>query len=815
MNRTISLVLALLVCLSTIAQQTRNDDIISKAELFHQEALEEHKDGRNRNAYIYTTKSISILDSIGEKEIPLYAECKHDAGMFALMGLNDSIKFSANMQEAIDLKKQLYGYSEDYYWSIECYADGLIYLADSARFPKMLPLLEKAICLYEKVPNYESSASYRRALNNLSFYYEEVDIEKSIELAERLLVIQKNNEVGDTLITLSNLAKYYIDIDNERALSYAQEVLEVRERLFPDDYKRIKSSHYVIASIYGHSGNYEKAIFHSERARELDKSIYGEKSWQYALSTQNMGVYYMMNRDTINSLKFLNEAYSIPNSNKMGCAINLAGIYRSKNEVDSCYKYVNEAWTLFCPSFISDLCEMSERNRFNYACANERYHIMTLPVSYFTQHKDNDNFKRLAYDCMLFCKNVGIDCMDNEKLKNETLNSNFRIIKSYLGDNDVAIDFWSFKNDILINEEDYIVSVVKNSYDAPLLITLSKEKINKSLRNEYETTSTFLPLYENIWKEIINGAEIKEGDNLYISLDDELCNIPIDYICDYDGEYVGDKYNISYVSSMREITKINDTFNSINASLYGGLAYDCLPDGDSGKKTSQSDESHNIYNELGDTIVSTIRSFTNYLPWTKIETDSIENVLSSNKNEIRIEKYQGETGTEDNFKSLSGKSPSVLHISTHGFNISLPDEDMTWYDYYIYCMEHTGLLFSGALVSQGKDEDGFLRSTEIAPLKLNNTELLVLSACKTGIGGQTPIGNAGLQRAFKAAGVGTILMTLSDVDDAATCTMMVAFYKYLVKGLSKREAFKKAQLLLRESGTFNSFDCWANFRLID
>lgn len=146
---------------------------------------------------------------------------------------------------------------------------------------------------------------------------------------------------------------------------------------------------------------------------------------------------------------------------------------------------------------------------------------------------------------------------------------------------------------------------------------------------------------------------------------------------------------------------------------------------------------------------------------------------------------------------------------------------MNWVDYYSYCMEHSGLLFSGALNTNVintdglKVEDGILRSNEISLLDLSKTDLVVLSACKTGTGGVTPFGLAGLQWAFKAAGVKTLILSLSDVDDAATHMMMVSFYHKLMQGYSKREAFKKAQKVLRDSEEFKSFNYWANFVMLD
>jgi CHAT domain-containing protein len=138
-------------------------------------------------------------------------------------------------------------------------------------------------------------------------------------------------------------------------------------------------------------------------------------------------------------------------------------------------------------------------------------------------------------------------------------------------------------------------------------------------------------------------------------------------------------------------------------------------------------------------------------------------------------------------------------------------------------MTRSGLLLSGcnhALNHEDipdNEEDGILTAQEIASLDLRGLDLVVLSACETGLGDiASGEGVFGLQRGFKKAGANTIIMSLWKVSDNATQTLMTTFYRYYLDGMSKYDAFSTARNELRKvCPPRQTKPDWAAFVMLD
>lgn len=794
MKKAITALFFICFCGVVYAQSSKESD-----SYYHQIALQYHDAGNDSLAFIFAQRSSSIVESQGDTLTGKYAEYLHDVGMFSIMGLNDFDTFSNYMQRAISLKKRLYGTSDDYYWSLQCFGDGLLYYSLNTKFPNNISILEMAVETYELIPLPDTLENYYLTLNNLAEAYENVDLEKSIAYISRVLTIKRKYfPDADTLTTLSNLGEYYKEIgDYQKSLRILLDVLNARESQSNADNKLIQSN-MKLASLYGRMRDYKKAYSYSEKAKNLVQLQNGRKSLLYTTISMNSALYLYAAGEVSQGLELLKEVYALPQSDKTQIAYNLAGIYNDMNNSDSCYYFLKEGWLGTKNRIVEEIRMMSVENRLKYYVTERIYTLLSLPIKYMLDNENHQGFKQLGFECAIFINELTSRFFDDTSNPFEITNVT-QFISEKLSKNETLVVIWADMSEHP-DEGVYVGFVLDKKHSIPQIqiIKWPKETIYKTIHAEIPTKSDFLPLYENIWKPLIDKTNLKTGDTIFISCSDIFNLIPIEFICNYNWEYIGDLYNVIRITNPLRIPT-EDSLANQSAVLYGGLVYDCMP----------LEEPH----ESIDSILSfsDLRSKFNYLPWTKSEADSISTILSQ-LGGYSVELREKEAGTKKSFTTLSGVSPAIIHLATHGV-FRQPQIEMSWFDYNNYCMENTGLLLSCALDST--IEDGILSAKEISTLDLSNTDLVVLSACKTGLGGITPYGISGLQQAFKNAGVSTIIMTLNNVDDAATCFFMTSFYKALISGLNKRDAFKSAQNQIRENEYFKKFNYWAYFVMLD
>lgn len=419
--------------------------------------------------------------------------------------------------------------------------------------------------------------------------------------------------------------------------------------------------------------------------------------------------------------------------------------------------------------------------------------------------------------------------LSNKDLDSQYFDYNWGIIKDNLSSNDVAIEFlkypWSiYDNDSIVYSAIAIRGNSKEPIFIPSFMPLTRESELLSFYKNNQKDS----LYFHIWNSMIQSCVINPGDHIYFSPSGILHQIPIESLPIGDGKVMSDVYHMHRVSSTRELAMQKEKVRYEKAVLYGNLNYEMTNDEMIAESRVQYGDNKNYFVSRG-LLEDSIRGYVwTTLSNTEREVDYISDLL--NKNQVTTITYQQNKGNEESFKALSGKGYNIIHLATHGF--FYPDTEAQKKDYFKptfmnasstynpdFSMWRSGLVLSGGNRAWKGDtipdqvEDGILKAQEISELDLRGADLVVLSACQTGLGEITNDGVFGLQRAFKMAGAQTIVMSLTEVDDQTTMAMMNKFYTNLFSGQSKHDAFYNAQRYIRSI----KFDpkYWAGWIMLD
>ena len=322
------------------------------------------------------------------------------------------------------------------------------------------------------------------------------------------------------------------------------------------------------------------------------------------------------------------------------------------------------------------------------------------------------------------------------------------------------------------------------------------------------------------------------GDHtvLYLAPDGELNLVPFGVLPDGQGDYLAETYQFNYLSSGRDLLR----FGSEKAE---GKGVAVMADPDYNLNLASKED---IAGRAGDRQTSALRSGGqrsldlaqvewDHLPGTRKEAEMVARTLSGQQ----VQLYLGDRALESAVKDQRG--PRILHLATHGFfldqqvwpewsageearglkvvssssdQVSAPDSQHkapSQAGTIENPLLRSGLVFAGAN-RLGQEQlgdavdDGILTALEVSGIPLWGTDLVVLSACETGLG-ETKRGEGvfGLRRAFQLAGARTVVMSLWSVPDEETSMLMSGFYDRLRKDLGKSKALQEASLaLMRE-----------------
>jgi len=327
--------------------------------------------------------------------------------------------------------------------------------------------------------------------------------------------------------------------------------------------------------------------------------------------------------------------------------------------------------------------------------------------------------------------------------------------------------------------------------------------------NKLSPSATGLPLFNAFWKPI--APQLAGAKRVYVSPDGLLNEISFAALPAGNGKLLIEDYDVRTVLSTKDLLRKSQLTANRSAVLVGDPSFD-LSAADAAKvlaarASRQAAGDRSKHSTSAMTAQSNPRASTRSpepgrllerLSGTAVEVKAIADLLQEKG--WRVESFVGQEALEENVKAVN--HPRLLHIATHGFFD--PDQKPVG-DRFQDPMLGSGLYFAGAnralseLPPSNALESGILTAYEATTLDLQGTELVVLSACETGLGHtRNGEGVFGLRRAFQEAGAQTVMMSMWKVPDAETELLMRLFYQKWLAGRDKHEALREAQLEVRK-----------------
>ncbi len=760
------------------------------------------------NAQINRSKSLS-------KGHPDYLRSVNNLSLLYI-NIGEYEKAESLINTGIELIKIHHGISY-YLYSTYLSNLALVYLS-MENYKKAIPILKEALVATEKAFGKKEHMNYIANLSNLALAYEITDeITKAKttynDLENLIIKVVGKEHPYYMQVRYNQGILYQVTKDFQKAEQYLLEAKMLSNKLFGNENPNYNSSLGRLVMLYGETNQKQKAIQTVLEYNNLTKNLL-KKSFNF-LSEKEKIKYH---ERKIGKFTFVKA---------------IAQQFQTSEILEEVYNTI-----LF-----------EKGIHLNASNQTKSFILSQKDTSHVSQYEKSKHLKKQLYE--LSQKSIrdelGIAKIQDEieiiekilaknsiqyRQEQKANHVTFADIASKLKENEVAIEFTNY--DMLISEKEdsliyaaYILkpdqtihvvplcsakelsSTMTVSNDLVLAMAVDKERGKKrKSKNTLKETGIKVKKKKNAYKLLWNPIDslLTGVETVYFSPSGLINKINLNAIEVNDSTVIADKYNLVNLMSTRTIALEKLEYENKNAVTIGGVDFN----GDRVQRTSSNNSKNDTWEDI---------------PGSDIERNGINNLLQ--KADFKVSSFNKQDATESTFKQLGRESfsPRVIHLATHGFFFPTPEKDQASNNDNIFQdsenpLMRTGLILAGANQAwsgnktSNKSEDGVLTAYEISNMNLSNTELVVLSACETGLGDiKGSEGVYGLQRAFKMAGVQNIIMSLWKVSDEATAQFMIQFYtNWLNQKLSIDEAFNKTQLEMKEK--FEDKNLWAAFVLI-
>ncbi|MEO5948474.1 MAG: CHAT domain-containing tetratricopeptide repeat protein [Chitinophagaceae bacterium] len=821
-----------------------------KAEPLYLEALTITKIilGENSAAFASTLNSMSVLyEAMGQYE-----------------------KAEPVSLQALAIRKKILGENDpNYATSLSNLA---ILYSEMGQYEKARILMEQAVIIREKTLG-ESHPDYATALNNLAFMLENLEKYDRVEqlytqardIRKRVLGENHPEYAG----VINNLAGMYTRLEHyKKAEPLLIQANEIWKKVLGVDHPDYATGVNNLAAFYRKSQlDYNKSEKLYLEAIRLRKKILGEKHPVYGYTQTDLALLYSQMRKPEKAAQLLQSGITIFLEN-LAATFSILSEKEKGNFLDNNISTLNVNNSLLYNYPSAD--PLIRKNSLDLLLGFKSLALADTKNMLEVIRNSKDTSVKRVFNNWIVLKNllakqytlpVTERMTEIKKLEDETetlekeltrKSSSFRNqqssalvsmqdIQKNMEPDEAAIEFINFKlyTNKLTDSIIYAAYVFRKNDAAPVFIPLCEKNQLKRLFDSAGKTTT--GIVKNIYRGIDLGNNASElGISLYkliwqplepylkgikkiaYSPSGRLYSIAYQALPTDSNVVLMDLYQLQQYTSTRQIamrTKESALIKPGSIALFGDADFSmdslALVSKRNGRTTAFPTASirgidNNIWPEL---------------PGTAEEIKQIRQLFENNKTATKF--FVKATASEENLKGLNTDASKELHIATHGF--FLPETNDKKKNDVVrkgnnYSRIEDPLLRSGLILAGGNYawagnkpvegvEDGIVTAYEISQLDLSKTELLVLSACETGLGDvKGSEGVFGLQRAFKMAGVKKMIVSLWQVPDKETAELMISFYSYWFKGKTIKDAFAQAQADMRKK--YSPF-YWAAFVLVE
>jgi CHAT domain-containing protein/Tfp pilus assembly protein PilF len=669
--------------------------------------------------------------------------------------------------------------------------------------------------------------SYAVTLSNLATLYQNNDryeqalplLEESLSISEQIL--GKEHPFYST--TLLNLGLLYQDLlDYQKATNYIEEAVSVRREVLGELHPDYAYALYSQAVLYHKLEQYEQAeeVFHQvinnyvqqihnyfPALSEKEKSAYFQRVEPVFHAFRDFVIDQVYYRETevseAKKQRLLGELYNLQLVTKamlLDASYQLRQAIASQSNTQTVRQY--EQW-LAIKEQLGQAYTLSRRER------NEQdIDLASL------EDEANQLEKQLSRESATFAITV-----DSKQVT-------WQQVQSQLSSEEAAVEIIRIAKD---SSTLYAALLLESETEALQLCMLPEGETMENKNFYYYQNAVKFRIsdelsYQQYWQPIQDQLS-DQILTVYLAPDGVYHKINISSLYNPNAQrYVIDEVDIRIVSSTRDLTQ-SGYYTSTQPQQAYLVGY---PDFQNQVEYQDSEANIDTTVALLGNPVSVLQNTPfafgiSDLPGTQLEVEVLDRLLK--KKQWVSNTYLAEEANEKVVKSVD--SPRLLHIATHGyFMTDLPVADNgRAYGIHLQNISANPLLRAGLLLAGAERsihqknptdwqaEDGILTAYEAMNLQLNGTELVVLSACETGLGDiKNGEGVYGLQRSFLVAGAQNVLMSLWSVSDNSTAELMQYFYQYWLSGQNKHVALRNAQLAIKEQRPDPYY--WGGFVLI-